>query len=140
MKKIFAVIDTNVFVSALLAVKTDSPTVVIMQYISNGILIPLYNDEILIEYKEVLSREKFNFSKEKVQSFLTLIQSSGICLPRTVSNEIFVDEKDAVFYEIALSLDGSYLVTGNLKHFPKTPIVITPAEMVSVIEKELLQE
>ena len=29
---------------------------------------------------------------------------------------------------------GTYLVTGNKKHFPQTPIVVTPAEMLDIIE------
>ena len=41
-----------------------------------------------------------------------------------------------VFYEVALSRDDAYVVTGNLKHFPKKPIVVTPAEMISILEKQ----
>ena len=29
--------------------------------------------------------------------------------------------------------ENAYLVTGNLKHFPKTPIVVTPAEMLEIL-------
>jgi hypothetical protein len=29
---------------------------------------------------------------------------------------------------------GAYLVTGNLKHFPKKPIVVTPSEMIQILE------
>ena len=39
-----------------------------------------------------------------------------------------------MFYEIALSKEGAYLVTGNTKHFPATPIVVTPAELLRIIE------
>ena len=39
------------------------------------------------------------------------------------------------FYEVALSKEGSYLVTGNKKHFPKAPIVVTPAEMMEILAK-----
>ena len=39
------------------------------------------------------------------------------------------DEDDRVFYEVCLSEEDSFLVTGNLKHFPKEPQVITAAEM-----------
>ena len=38
------------------------------------------------------------------------------------SSETFPDPDDRVFYEVALSHDDSYVVTGNLRHFPKTPI------------------
>jgi hypothetical protein len=40
------------------------------------------------------------------------------------------DEDDRVFYEVCLSKEDSFLVTGNLKHFPKEPQVITAAEMM----------
>ena len=49
------------------------------------------------------------------------------------SGELFPDPKDAVFYEVALSKEDSYLVTGNTKHFPTSPIVVTPAEMLEIL-------
>lgn len=55
-------------------------------------------------------------------------------LGRTSSEEKFLDPKDIVFYEVALSKEGSFLVTGNTKHFPKTPIVVTPAELLEIIK------
>lgn len=39
-----------------------------------------------------------------------------------------------MFYEVALSSEDSYLVTGNIKHFPKEPFIVTPAEMLHIIE------
>lgn len=42
---------------------------------------------------------------------------------------------DVVFYEVALSKEDSFLVTGNTKHFPKTPIVVTPLEFLKKIGK-----
>ena len=47
--------------------------------------------------------------------------------------EIISDPKDIVFYEVALSKDDAYLVTGNKKHFPQKPIVVTPAEMMEIL-------
>ena len=41
-----------------------------------------------------------------------------------------------MFYEVALSKEDAYLVTGNKKHFPKTPIVVTPAEMLEILQRE----
>ena len=34
---------------------------------------------------------------------------------------------------VTLSKDDAYLVTGNIKHFPKKPFVVTPAEMVAIL-------
>lgn len=47
---IYAVIDTNVLVSALLASHADSATVMVMNAIISGEIIPMYNEEILNEY------------------------------------------------------------------------------------------
>lgn len=57
-------------------------------------------------------------------------------LGRTKSEETFPAPKDTVFYEVALSKEESYLITGNTKHFPKTPIVVTPTEMLEVLKKK----
>ena len=46
------------------------------------------------------------------------------------------DEDDRVFYEVALSEEDSFLVTGNLKHFPKTPKVVTAAQMMEILDHE----
>ena len=43
------------------------------------------------------------------------------------------DPDDRVFYEVALAKDGSFMVTGNLKHFPTNPIVVTPAKMIQIM-------
>lgn len=71
--KAYVVIDTNVLVSALLAKRTDSAPVQILDRLFNRDFIPMYNDEILAEYSEVLRRPKFKFQKS--QSYLQLTQS-----------------------------------------------------------------
>ena len=131
---VYAVIDTNVVVSAILAVHPNSATVIIREKIMDGTIVPLYNGEIVDEYQDVLSRPKFHFPIDLVTSLLNVIRQKGICLERTKTEEIFTDSKDVVFYEIALSKEGAYLVTGNTKHFPATPIVVTPAELLRIIE------
>lgn len=61
------------------------------------------------------------------------IKSQGVNSERTPFEGSMPDESDRVFYEIALSKEDAYLVTGNLKHFPETPIVVTPAEMLEIL-------
>jgi predicted nucleic acid-binding protein len=58
----------------------------------------------------------------------------GIRTERVLSDDFFPDPKDIVFYEVALSKKDAYLVTGNTKHFPKAPIVVTPAEMMEILK------
>lgn len=134
--KVFAVIDTNVIVSALISTKTETPPFSVMAHVYSGIITPVYNDEMLQEYREVLSRDKFRLSPDRIDDALSVIRDYGLNLERTkVEGEVFPDPKDAVFYEVAMSKEDAYLVTGNIKHFPKKPFVVTPAEMLAIIEK-----
>ena len=94
---------------------------------------PLYNEEIFHEYMDVLHRPKLQLPSLQINEILNAISSSGIMLGRTRTDELFPDPKDIVFYEVALSKEGAYLVTGNLKHFPKNPIVVTPAELLNIL-------
>ena len=50
--KYYAVIDTNVLVSALLGVSHMSNPTKVLQAVTDNRLIPLFNDEIIEEYKE----------------------------------------------------------------------------------------
>jgi putative PIN family toxin of toxin-antitoxin system len=133
---IYAVIDTNVFVSALLSRYSDSATVLVINALLNRGICPLYNQEIIIEYKDVFHRDKFHFPSESINTIIDTVQKYGISAERITSYEAFPDPKDIVFYEVALSKEDAYLVTGNKKHFPQTPIVVTPAEMLEILKKE----
>ncbi len=98
---------------------------------------PLYCEEIFQGYENVLHREKFNFDQDEVEEVLKRIKDIGISSPRILSKTCFPDPKDVVFYEVALSKDDSFLVAGNIKHFPEVDFVVTPAEMMSIIEKDM---
>lgn len=130
---IYAVIDTNVLISALLTRNQQSATVITFKNVLNGYVTPLYNDEILEEYSEVMNRPKFKFNKKDISFILDYFSTFGLNIERTPFAELIVDEKDRVFYEVALSKDGSFLVTGNIKHFPSDPKVVTPAEFLRII-------
>ena len=114
---IYAVIDTNVLVSAFITKNQDSSTAKVWSAMLNFDIIPMYSEEIIEEYKDVLHRKKFD-------------------IPRVLSDDFFPDPKDVVFYEVAMSKEEAYLVTGNTKHFPKNPIVVTPAEMLKILQRE----
>lgn len=133
---IYAVIDTNVLVSAMLTHSKQSATFLVMEAMIANKIIPLFNEEIISEYEDVLHRAKFGFSEVDVSQYLEALRQAGIHSQRIASSEYFPDPKDVVFYEVALSKEDAYLVTGNKKHFPNKPIVVTPAEMVEILQKE----
>lgn len=133
--KFYAVIDTNVIVSAVISKHLESNPAKIIRAIVQERIVPLFNDEIIEEYREVLSRPKFHLTQTQIDSVLKAVITDGLNLDRTPAEGIeFPDPKDIVFYEIALSKEDSYLVTGNIKHFPIKPFVVTPAEMVKIME------
>ena len=138
MKTFYAVFDTNVLVSALMSSRQDSPTVTLLDYVIDGRIVLIYNDDIIAEYDEVLHRDKFNFTDERILAVIDLVRS-GIRLTPTMSDELFPDPDDRVFYEVALSKDGSYVVTGNQRHFPKSPIVVSPTEMMKIVQGTEIQ-
>lgn len=137
-KKYYVVIDTNVVVSSLL--KSDSLPGKVLRLCLDGVITPILNDEIVAEYLDVLTRNKFDLDEKIVEDTINSIKEKSIYLDRTETIEDFIDKDDVVFYEVALTagvtLTESYLVTGNKRHFPVKPFVVTPREMLEIINGE----
>ena len=133
--KFYAVIDTNVLVSALLSNKSDAATVMVLQSVENGEICPLIHEEILKEYEDVLGRAKFCLPSHLTHYVIQKIKEVGLESERVPTSEDIPDAKDIVFYEVTLSKDDAYLITGNKKHFPQKPIVVSPAEMIDILTK-----
>ncbi|MBP5544231.1 MAG: putative toxin-antitoxin system toxin component, PIN family [Kiritimatiellae bacterium] len=131
-----AVIDTNVIVAAMMSKRPDSATVKVVNAIRSGSLKPVLSSAIVDEYTEVLARGKFQFDQNDVRQMIDAIVARAVFLDPLPSGEIFSDETDRVFYEVALAgqVDATRLVTGNLRHYPISPIVVNPAQMVAILE------
>ena len=134
---VYAVIDTNVFVSALITLNSNASTARVLENLLLHRIIPLYNDDIIKEYDEVLHRAKFKLSEEQISTVIEHVKENGIDSSRFPYAGEMPDEDDRVFYEVCLSKEDSFLVTGNLKHFPKEPQVITAVEMMEILDNEL---
>lgn len=137
MKTYYAVIDTNVIVSSFL--NHDSLPGKIVDLVVDRTIIPLLSQEILEEYSEVLLRNKFNLAPEEIHEFITEWIEKGVFPGRKKTSQDFVDKDDIVFFEITLSgrsTMGAYLVTGNLRHYPAESFVVTPRQMIEIIEKD----
>ncbi|MBQ5563116.1 MAG: putative toxin-antitoxin system toxin component, PIN family [Clostridia bacterium] len=135
--KYYAVIDTNVLVSAML--KWKSIPGKILELTFNGLIVPLVNDEILKEYREVLSRPKFKLTREIVDNLINGIMENSVFVNEQSLDEYLPDPKDRVFYEVVMEErknEDAYLVTGNIKHFPIRPYIVTPREMLDIILEE----
>lgn len=134
----YVVIDTNILVSALLSSHDDTATVQIVRMLFTGEITPVFSFEILSEYRNVLSRKKFHFSQNLIQTLLDTIEKYGIFIETTPSDQILLDMKDLPFYEVALEWKnrGIYLVTGNLKHFPSKSFIVSARQMLDILNKE----
>ena len=130
---IYVVIDTNVLVSALITKNPEAATAKVVRLLLEQEFVPLYDADIIAEYEDVLHRSKFPILKETADALISFIIENGIESSRVDFEELMPDEDDRVFYEVSLSQDDSFLVTGNLKHYPTSPRVITPADFVNLI-------
>lgn len=103
----------------------------------DGKIVPLYHEEILAEYDEVLHRSKFYFKEETIRLVMNAVKQYGVEIFPQPTGEILVDMYDLIFYEVAMEKreDDAYLVTGNQKHYPVRDFIVTPAEMIEIIEK-----
>ena len=135
--KIFAVVDTNVLVSALLAKHEDSPTITVVEKLFDSTVVPVFSKTILEEYSEVLHRARFGFEPAMVDAFLQEVAKRGILLEPGQTNLVLPDMKDVPFYAVTLAHgdDKTYLITGNLKHFPVKPFIVTPAQFLEKIRQ-----
>ena len=135
--KYYAVIDTNVVVSSML--KNQSIPGQIIDLVTRGTIVPLVNEEILNEYLEVITRNKFNFNSAVINGTMNIIKSKAIYLQKEQTLEDFIDKDDIVFFEIVMSARSTmdaYLITGNMKHYPIRSYIVTPAQMLEIIEKD----
>lgn len=134
--KYYAVIDTNVLLSAMLSKRKDAATVKVLDAVFDGKIIPLYHQDMLSEYDDVLHREKFHLQEESILKILEAIRQYGIEVFPQPTGEILIDMDDLVFYEVAMEKrdNDAYLVTGNQKHYPIRDFIVTPAERITIIE------
>ena len=133
----YAVIDINVFVSALLSKRADAATVQVLDAMLDGKIVPLYHEDILAEYDEVLHRKRFHLKEETIRLVMDAVMQYGMEVFPQPTGEILADMDDLVFYEVAMEKrdDDAYLVTGNQKHYPIRDFIVTPAEMMEIIRK-----
>ena len=132
----YAVIDTNILVSALLSNRADAATVQVIGRMIAGEIIPIYSDQIMREYQEVLNRKKFRFEPEMIRYILSALEKYGVGIEPSATGVILPDMKDLPFYEVVMEKreEDAYLVTGNLKHFPSEPYIVTARQMLDILD------
>jgi putative PIN family toxin of toxin-antitoxin system len=133
------VIDSNVVVSAMLS--PHAPPAQVVRLALQGDLAPCHDGRILAEYREVLSRPKFDFDAEDVRALLEGIEWVGeTVFARPLSVEL-PDPDDRPFLEVAAAAKAGALVTGNARHY--RPVqgrhdvrVLAPRALLDLLAKE----
>lgn len=127
------VLDTNVVVSALL--KADSLPARLLSAVLRGDLRIAFDARILMEYRDVLLTQKFEFDPTRVDLVLEVVERDGIAVAALTWTLSLPDPDDVKFLEVASALEPSAVViTGNIRHFPEesrgSVRVVTPHDFL----------
>ena len=133
------VLDTNVIISGIL--KPYSKAAAILHLVADGTIQLAYDLRLVSEYRDVLSRPKFNFAKENVGAFLGQVEQEGLLVSAKPFKIHLPDPDDEPFLEVALSARVEAIITGNKRHFPKKQYegvkILSPAEFLEVMKEKI---
>ncbi len=128
------VVDTNIVVSGLLS--PTGPPGRVIDLLLAGDVAALYDDRILLEYREVVARPKLRIDPTLADAVLGWIEGNGILVSAPPLEIALPDPDDLAFIEVAVAGGAAALVTGNQRHFaPAAPSIsvpiLSPAEFIA---------
>jgi predicted nucleic acid-binding protein len=94
----------------------------------------------MAEYRAVLSRPELRIRKGLQRQLLDFIGKSSHLVSPSRSLRAASDPADDIFIECADAAGADYLITGNVRHFPrfwKKTKVITPRDFITLIAPHL---
>ncbi len=125
-----AVVDTNIFVSAL--IRPNGKPGLIIQNLRDGNFTLLYSDVLLNEWLDVLScpriQNKYHITYEDIQTVLMLILLRGEAVKSNRQITTCRDPKDNQFLEIAVAGQADVIVSGD-----KDLLVLDPFENIPIV-------
>ena len=127
------VIDTNVLVSAVL--KDRDPESVILFVFERDDFEWIVSQEILTEYKNVLSRQKFGLPAEIQQQWFDLLDTLTTIINVEVEIDFPRDQKDAKFLACALTANAEFFITGDRDFTEAQRILSTTIVSVSLFKQ-----
>jgi putative PIN family toxin of toxin-antitoxin system len=134
------VIDTNVLISAAIKPTGLQRTVLLIATTKPARL--YVSNPILEEYNEVLARPELRIRKGLRLQLLQLLKNRSYTVAPTRPLEVASDPDDNMFLECADAARADYLITGNLKHFPrfwKKTKIITSREFIDLAAPHLIR-
>lgn len=129
-----AVFDTSVLYSAIS--KSTSVPATVFDLVTAGLIIPCVSDAVMVEYKSVLRRPELYVHAQRVERVLEILSSVALHVAPSAILNVSNHEPDNRFYECADAAAADYIVTGNLKHFPKpyrVTQIVTPRQLLTLV-------
>ena len=128
------VLDTNILVSALINPYGSSCNIV--NLVLRGDILLCWDNRLMQEYRQVLKRDKFSFDPQSIDDVLDFIEAEGQEVsPKSLGIKL-PDMSDIKFLEVAVESSATYLITGNLKHYPLNPPkglkIVVPARFLEI--------
>jgi putative PIN family toxin of toxin-antitoxin system len=127
------IIDTNVLVSAVL--RGREPRAVVQFVVDNPDCEWIVSEEILTEYKEVLSRSKFKLTTEIRSEWFEILDNLTTLFKVNVEIDFPQDTKDAKFLACAVAAEADFLITGDSDFNSAQSLVKTAIISVSLFKK-----
>jgi putative PIN family toxin of toxin-antitoxin system len=129
------VLDTNVLVSGILS-PHGPPAAVVRALLTERVSL-CFDERIVSEYRDVLTRGKFSFDRNLVDELITFLEAAGSPTLAAPLPIVLPDSGDQMFIEVAVASQADFLVTGNLKHFPdeatESVCVLSPREFLDAM-------
>ncbi|HTR35812.1 MAG TPA: putative toxin-antitoxin system toxin component, PIN family [Bryobacteraceae bacterium] len=135
------VFDTNILYSAIL--KPGSVPAKAFDLVTDGLIIPCVSDDVLAEYRRVLYRPDLNLHGNRRRELLEHLSALSLHVAPTERLALSTDESDNRFLECAETAQAPYLVTGNIRHFPKmhrTTKIVSPRQLLTFIAEREVEE
>ena len=131
-----AVINTNVFVSALLS-STGASAKILDRFYNSEFQLAI-STEILDEYRSVILEFENRIHPDDATEFIELVEEKSIQYEATVTLTVCRDTSDNKFLECAISSGANFLVTKNLRHYPTKEFqgvrIVTVGQFLTILE------
>ncbi|MEH2449606.1 MAG: putative toxin-antitoxin system toxin component, PIN family [Nostoc sp.] len=125
--------DTNILVSAVL--KGRVPRHILQFIFDNPDWQWIASEEIVMEYKEVLSRRKFKLTDEVICEWVEIIDTFIILIDVNLEVDFPIDRKDEKFLACAMAAEADFLITGDSDFNQAQTLVNTTIISVSLFNR-----
>ena len=112
------VLDTNILISSILT--KDGVCARILALVRAQEIEAVYSTAVMLEYLRVMSYPRLKLAAVDTDGILDLLEKEGF-LTEVAPLPPLRDASDTKFLEAAVGGQASYLITGNLKDYPKSP-------------------